>query len=179
MHILIVSQYFWPENFRINDLAQGLIARGHQVSVLTGMPNYPSGRFAKGYGWRGSYHETWQEITIIRMPLLPRGNGRFVALMLNYLSFMITASLLCFWRCRDRYDAILVFQLSPVTVGVPARLFGWAKKIPILFWIQDLWPQSLSATGAVKSPTILRAVDALVRWIYKGCTKILDRKSVV
>lgn len=173
MRILIVSQYFWPENFRINDLAQGLVARGHRVSVLTGMPNYPSGRFAQGYGWRGPYRETWQHINILRVPLTPRGHGRFIALLLNYLSFMVTASLLCLWHCRERYDAILVFQLSPVTVGVPARLLGWARSIPILFWIQDLWPESLSATGAVKSPRILRAVDALVHWIYKGCAKIL------
>jgi glycosyltransferase involved in cell wall biosynthesis len=173
MHILIVSQYFWPENFRINDLAEGLVARGHRVSVLTGLPNYPCGRFAQGYSWRGPYRETRQEMNIIRMPLFPRGNGRFGALILNYLSFMVTATLLCFWRCRDRYDAILVFQLSPVTVGVPARLFGWARKIPILFWIQDLWPDSLSATGAVKSPLILRTMDILVHWIYKGCAKIL------
>jgi colanic acid biosynthesis glycosyl transferase WcaI len=178
MHILIVSQYFWPENFRINDLAQGLVERGHRVSVFTGMPNYPSGKLMPGYSLQGPYSETWNNIRIIRAPLIPRGCGGFWPLVFNYLSFLISSTLFCLWRCRGDYDAILVFEPSPVTVGVPARLLSTVKKIPILFWVQDLWPESLSATGAIKSPAILKAVGHLVRWIYKGCAKILIQSEV-
>ncbi len=173
MRILLVSQYFWPEEFRINDLVQGLVARGHDITVLTGLPNYPSGRFASGFGWAGPYSGAYAGAAVVRVPLLPRRSGGGVALVLNYLSFAFSSCLLGPFRCRGSFDAILVYQPSPVTVGIPARLLGWLKRAPVLFWVQDLWPESLSATGAVRSPVVLGRVGALVRWIYRGCARVL------
>ena len=173
MRILIVTQYFWPETFRINDVVQGLRALGHEVSVLTGKPNYPSGRFFPGYGFFGRSRESYAGAQVIRVPLLPRGGGGGLRLLLNYLSFALLASVLAPWRCRGPLDVILVYEPSPVTVGLPALALKAVKRAPILFWVQDLWPESLSATGAVRTRWVLRAVATLVRFIYRGCDRIL------
>ncbi|MBU1003177.1 MAG: glycosyltransferase family 4 protein [Proteobacteria bacterium] len=175
MNILIVSQYFWPENFRINDLVRGLVTRGHRITVLTGQPNYPSGRLFENYGWNHPREQTFAGARVLRVPLVPRRDGGHLRLILNYLSFMFAASWGVFTRLnsRDRFDAIFVFEPSPVTVGVPAALARWRFKAPILFWVLDLWPESLSATGAISSPWILSLVDRGVRWIYAQCARIL------
>ncbi len=173
MKVLIVSQYFWPENFRINDLAAGLVERGNQVTVLTGIPNYPSGNFFSGYGLFKKTREEYRGVSILRVPLAPRGKGSGVRLALNYLSFAFFASILSPLLCREKFDVIFVFEPSPITVGLPALVLKKLKSIPILFWVQDLWPESLSATGAVKSKSILNGVRKVVCFIYRHCDKIL------
>ncbi|MGH7146379.1 MAG: glycosyltransferase family 4 protein [Nitrospiraceae bacterium] len=173
MKILIVSQYFWPESFRINDLALGLKERGHEVTVLTGMPNYPSGRMFSGYTMFSPTNERFEGIPILRFPLIPRGNGRRWRLALNYVSFALSASLLAPLRCKGPFDSIFVFEPSPVTVGIPALVLKKLTRVPIVFWVQDLWPESLSATGAVRSQRVLRWVAKLVRFIYRRCDCVL------
>lgn len=173
MKVLIVSQYFWPENFRINDLAAGLVERGHAVTVLTGIPNYPAGKFFSGYSWLKKTEEEYQGVRIRRVPLLPRGNGSGMRLACNYLSFAFSACLLAPFRCRGKFDLIFVYEPSPITVGLPAILLKRLKSLPILFWVQDLWPESLAAAGAVRSPRILSLIARLTRFIYQGCDRIL------
>ena len=173
MKVLIVTQYFWPEDFRINDVALGLANRGHEVVVYTGKPNYPGGRFFAGYGFFGRGREHCQGIAVIRVPLIPRGGGGALRLTLNYLSFALFASILAPFRCTGGFDAILVYEPSPVTVGLPAIVLKRLKRAPLLFWVQDLWPESLSATGALRSGWILKAVAQLVRFIYRACDLIL------
>lgn len=173
MHILIVSQYFWPENFRINDLAVGLREKGHDITVLTGIPNYPEGRFFPGYGFLKNNREDYHGVKVIRVPLIPRGNSGGLRLALNYVSYAFFASLLSPFVCRGKFDLIFVCQLSPVTVGLPALVLKRLKRAPIMFWIQDLWPESLSATGAIRSKKVLKIVERLVRFIYSGCDRIL------
>lgn len=173
MRILIVTQYFWPESFRINDLALGLKERGHSVTVLTGQPNYPGGDFFPGYGGFQRSREDFHGVDVIRVPLVRRGRGRGVRLALNYLSFAVSASALGLLRCKGAFDLIFVYEPSPVTVGIPALALKKAKGAPLFFWVQDLWPESLTATGAVRSALILGLVEKLVRFIYAGCDKIL------
>lgn len=173
MKLLIITQYFWPESFRINDLASGLRERGHEVTVLTGYPNYPEGKLYPGYRLFRQANEQWNGIRIIRAPLVPRGNGGALRLAMNYLSFALGASLRACTLGRESFDALLVFQPSPVTCGIPARILKGLTGAPILFWVQDLWPQSLAAVGAVRSPVLLGLVDRLVRWIYAGCDRVL------
>lgn len=173
MRILIVTQYFWPENFRVNDLAQELVARGHRVTVLTGMPNYPSGRLFPGYGWLRPARQTHDGVEIVRIPLVPRGNAGAVRLALNYVSFAVLAAVLGPWRVRGAVDAIFVHEPSPVTVGIPAIAMKRARGAPILFWVLDLWPESVVATGAVRFQPALAMLGALTRWIYRRCDIVL------
>ena len=173
MNILIVTNHFWPENFPINILARGLHDRGHQVTVLTGIPNYPAGKFYPGYGLFQRLVDEHQGIKILHVPLIPRGRGGTLQLFLNYLSSALCASFLATVWCRGAIDLILVYETSPVTVGFPALVLKRLRNIPIMFWVQDLWPESLSATGAVSSGFILGLTGLLVRWIYRGSDLIL------
>ncbi len=174
MKILIITQYFWPEQFRINDLVRLLRARGHEVSVLTGMPNYPSGRLFDGYRWWTKRRDAFEGVPVFRVPLFVRRQGRGWQLALNYLSYVVSACMLGPWLLRGRaFDAILVFAPSPFTVGIPAALLRRIKHAPVLFWVQDLWPESLQAAGGIRSPGILRAVGRMVAWIYRRCDRVL------
>lgn len=154
-------------------LAKGLHDRGHQVTVLTGIPNYPAGKFYPGYGLFQRLVDDYQGIKVIHAPLIPRGNGGTLRLILNYLSYALCASVLAPIRCRGAFDLILVYETSPITVGFPALILKKLRNIPIIFWVQDLWPESLSATGAVSSRFILGLTGLLVRWIYRGSDLIL------
>ena len=173
MRILVLTQYFWPENFRINDVVLGLAERGHEVEVLAGLPNYPTGSFFDGYGIAGPYRETWRGIRLRRVALIPRGNSSGFRLVLNYLSHAISASFAALFYRRDTFDAILVYEPSPVTIGLPARVLKARLGVPLLFWVQDIWPESLSATGMATGRLLLNMVDRVVRWIYSGCDRIL------
>jgi len=173
MNVLLVTQYFWPENFRINDLAQGLRNRGHQVTVYTGKPNYPGGRFFPGYGLFERGNDAFGGVRVIRVPLIPRGSGSGFRLALNYLSFAFCASMMAPFRVYGDFDVILVYEPSPVTVGLPALVLKGIKGIPLLFWVQDLWPESLIAADAVRARWILAGIERLVRFIYRRCDRIL------
>ena len=166
MKILIVSQYFWPENFRVNDLVSELVRRGHEVTVLTGEPNYPDGAIFAAY--RHAPHEfaTYAGARIVRVPLVARGSSN-LRLVLNYLTYAISASVLGAWRLRNQhFDAIFVFQASPVTAALPAVLLRRLKRAPIALWVLDLWPESLTAVGVIGPGRTLRAVAKLVSFIY-------------
>lgn len=148
-------------------------SKGHRITVLTGKPNYPAGIFFPGYGFLRKAKEDYKGAKVIRVPLIRRGNGSGFRLALNYVSFVVFASVLAPFRCRGKFDVILVYEPSPITVGIPALLLKRLKGAPMMFWVQDLWPESLSATGAVRSNWILRIVEKLVRFIYRGCDRIL------
>lgn len=178
MHLLVVSQYFYPESFKITDLVQALQQKGHKVTVFTGLPNYPTGKFFPGYSMLGPYQEVKGGSPIYRSPLIPRGKGGGFRLAVNYLSFAFLASLTIPFRCREKYDAIFVFQTSPVTVGLPAMAMKWARKIPIYFWVQDSWPETLEATGSVKAKPLLFIMGLLVRAIYASCDRILVQSKL-
>lgn len=154
-------------------MAKGLFEKGHKVTVLTGIPNYPEGRFFPGYGFFKNIQQDYCGIRVIRVPLLPRGNGGAFHLALNYISFAFCASLLAPFYCREKFDLIFVFEPSPITVGLPALVLKKLKSAPLMFWVQDLWPESLSATGAVCSEKVLQMVESLVRFVYHGCDRIL------
>lgn len=167
MKILIFSQYFWPENFRINNLAQSLAERGHTVEVLTGKPNYPDGAIFPGYRSRGCDTEDWQGMKIYRVPIVARGNKSGIRLALNYLSFIVSGLLFAPWILRNKkYDVIFVYAPSPIFQSIPASFLGWLKSAPVVLWVQDLWPQSAVATGYVKSPFILKLLEKFVRFTY-------------
>jgi glycosyltransferase involved in cell wall biosynthesis len=173
MRVLIISQYFWPEPFPINDLALGLQERGHEVSALTSIPNYPSGRFYPGYDLFSPLRDSFEGVTIYRMPMMPKGNGNAINMMLYYLSLALSASLLGPLLVGRKIDLIFVYQPSPITVGLPARVMKMLSHAPILFWVQDIWPETLVGTDMVRSPFLLKSVEKLVKFIYAGCDRIL------
>jgi colanic acid biosynthesis glycosyl transferase WcaI len=177
MRLLVVTQYFWPENFRINDLVSDLFRRGHQVTVLTGVPNYPDGHVYPEFILDVSQFIRYEGASVHRVPMLPRGKGG-LRLLLNYLSFAISASTIGVWKLRGQhYDAILAYEPSPITVGLPAVVLRFTKNAPLLFWVQDLWPETLQAVGAVRSPLVLSVVGKLVSFIYKRCDVILAQSK--
>lgn len=173
MRLLVVSQYFWPENFRINELVSNLIKRGHSVTVLTGRPNYPQGEVFEEYRQNAAAFAQYHGAEVLRVPLRPRGKGN-LRLVLNYWSFVFWGSLLGPWLLRGRsFDAIFVFETSPITSALPALLLRRLKRAPLAMWVLDLWPDTLSAVGVVRSPRVLGWVGHLVRFIYKRCDRIL------
>lgn len=169
MNILVVSQHYWPESFRINAVTSQLLSAGHHVSVLTGQPNYPEGRILDGYR---AYGSGWQRhpdgYDIYRVPLIPRGTGGVVRLVLNYLSFLTSACVLGPLALgRHRYDIIFVYASSPLLQAIAGMALKRSTGAALVTWVQDLWPQSLEATGFVRSRWLLRMVESVVRWIYR------------
>lgn len=174
MRVLVVSQYFWPEGFRINEVSKSLVEKGVQVDVLTGKPNYPEGEIFAGYRMGGCQREQYCGANISRVPLIPRGKNSSIRLALNYLSFIVSGLVFGPWLKRGRkYDVIFVYGLSPLMLALPALFLGWLKKVPVVIWVQDLWPQSLSATGYVRNRFILWAVEQVVRFIYRHADLLL------
>ena len=147
MRILVVSQYFWPENFRINDLCQGLIGLGHQVTVLTGKPNYPQGKIFPEYKASPDNFNSYNGIEIVRVPLVPRGKSQ-LSLLLNYISFPVSGILWGYFKLRKRkFDVVLICQLSPIFSAYPGIFFARRKGLPVAMWVLDLWPDSVLTAG--------------------------------
>lgn len=172
--VLLVSQYYWPESFTITAEIARLTSVGFHVTVLTGQPNYPAGRIFPGYRPLSIRRETVQGIEVIRLPLLPRGSGSGLRLLLNYASFILSGLLIAPFLLRGRrFDVIFVFGLSPLLQALPAVLLSRLKGAPMVIWVQDLWPESLSATGFIRNPALLGMVRILVRLIYRNSARIL------
>ena len=142
MKILIVSQYFWPENFRINDLAKELNKKGYNIDILTGQPNYPNGEFYKGYNFSFSTEKKFN-LNIMRVPIIPRGKN-YITLFLNYVSFAFIASFFVLFK-KKKYDRILAINYSPITSVIPAIIAKKKNKAKLFLWVQDLWPESFNA----------------------------------
>ena len=173
MRILVVSQYFWPENFRINDLVAEFRKRGHAVTVLTGKPNYPDGKVFREYRADPNRFASFAGAPIVRVPMISRGRGG-LRLALNYASFALSACLFGPWCLRGQsFDVILVFEPSPVTVGLPAVLLRRLKRAPVAFWVLDQWPETLRAVGVIRSSIVLAGVGRLVTFIYRRCDLLL------
>ena len=174
MRVLVVSQYFWPETFRITEVVHSLHDLGCDVTVLTGQPNYPDGVVTPGYTAASLRTQIHNGLTIHRVPLVPRRHGSALRLALNYLSFVVSATFFGPWLLRgERVDVILVYAVSPIFQVIPAVFLKWIKGAKLVTWVQDLWPDSLAAIGYVRNPRVLRAVEWVVRWIYRHTDLLL------
>lgn len=175
MKLLVVSQYFWPEDFRINELVAALVERGHEVSVLTSIPNYPEGSVFADYEADPASYMHYAGAEIIRVPQMVRGKGK-LRLVANYLSFAASACLLGAWKLRHhRFDAVFVFQTSPVTVGIPGGMLARLNSAPMLMWILDCWPETLKAIGVGSGRAAQAAVGLMVRGIYASADLLLGQ----
>lgn len=169
-HILVVSQYFYPEQFRINDICQEWVKRGFKVTVITGIPNYPEGKYYEGYGISKKRKETWNGIDIIRIPLIPRGKSK-IGLVCNYLSFPVSGFI---WNLLSniKADYVFNFETSPMTQTLIAVWYAQKHKVPCYLYVQDLWPEAVETVTGIHNPFIIKPLDTMVRYIYKHCDKI-------
>jgi glycosyltransferase involved in cell wall biosynthesis len=174
MKVLILSQHYWPESFRINEVAASLQGAGCEVSVLTGQPNYPDGKVFPGYRAFRAGREEHEGYTIHRVPLVPRGGGGALRLVANYLSFLASAVAIGPWLLRGRpFDVVFVYGTSPILQAIAGVAIKRLKGAVLVTWVQDLWPESLEATGFVRNRLILDAVAGVVRWIYRRSDLVL------
>lgn len=177
MKILVVSQYFYPENFRINDIVKGLIERGHSVDVLTSLPNVPGGEFFEGYSWRNRGEKNYEGATVERVGVIKRGNGSPVRWVLNCASFAFNSLFHLPHLKKNGYDVVFVFNNSPVTKILPAKVFSKRCKIPNVVFLLDIWPDSMFSLLKYpedrKDNLFMKATRWVSRWLYKSVDMFL------
>lgn len=170
-HILVISQYFYPEQFRINDICTEWVKRGYQVTVVTGIPNYPQGKFYDGYGYFKKRKETYNGINIIRLPIIPRGHSS-VMMALNYLSFVISGFL---WSkfTSIKADKVFIYEVSPMTQALPGIWYAKRNAISSILYVMDLWPENIEYVGGIKNKKVLGFIGNVVDYIYRNVDLIL------
>lgn len=169
-HILVIAQYFYPEQFRINDICTEWVKRGYKVTVITGIPNYPQGKYYDGYGLFKKRKETYNGIDILRIPLIPRGNNA-IMLALNYFSFVVSGF---FWKVftKIKADYVFIFEVSPMTQALPGVWYARKRKVPCYLYVTDLWPENVEIVAGITNKKILNAIGVMVDFIYKRCDRI-------
>lgn len=169
-HILVISQYFYPEQFRINDICKEWVKRGYQVTVITGIPNYPIGKFYDGYGIFKKNKDIYCGVRIVRLPLIPRGSNS-VMLSMNYLSFVVTGGL---WSLFSKISAdfVFIFEVSPMTQALPGVWYAKKHNIPCYLYVQDLWPDNVEIITGIQNACIIGLLNRMVHYIYKNCNRI-------
>lgn len=170
-HILVISQYFYPEQFRINDICTEWVKRGYKVTVLTGIPNYPKGNFYDGYGLRKKRKEKWNGITIIRIPIIARGHNS-IGLAMNYASFVASGLI---WNILNNIKADLVFtyEVSPMTQALIGVWYAKAKHIPHYIYVTDLWPENVEVITGIHNKHILGCIQKMSDYIYRNSSVVL------
>ena len=170
MNLLVISQYYYPEQFRINDICKEWVKRGHNVTVVTGIPNYPQGKFYKGYSWFKNRKEQKDGVNIIRLPIISRGKN-VIRLVLNYISFVISGFFFAKFT-RKKFDKVFIYEVSPMTQSYVGIWYAKRKKIECNLYVMDLWPESIELATGIKNKTILNFVGKMVDKIYKQCDRI-------
>jgi len=174
LKILIVSQYFWPENFTINQLSKTISSKNNEIEVLTGKPNYPDGKIYDGYKIFRNFKTKWNDLKVFRLPIIPRRKATSLNLFINYLSFVLSGlAVIPFFAWKKKYDVILVYAPSPLTQAIPAIFLSFLTKAPVILWTQDLWPESVIATNHIKSNFIVKLIERIVKFIYSRVDLVL------
>ena len=172
MRVLILTQWYPPEpGLLMQELAQTLLARGNDVTVLTGFPNYPSGALYPGYRIRLSQREILAGVPVVRVPLYPEHSQSGLRRALNYLSFALSSAVFGLWFVR-RPDVLFVYH-PPLTIGIPAFVLSRLWRVPFVYQIQDMWPETLSATGMFDNPRLLDWIGRFALWVYGKAHSIL------
>lgn len=173
-HILLISQYFYPETFRVNDMACEWVKRGYKVTVLTGIPNYPMGKYFDGYDRKHRTREQWNGVNIIRIPLMARGNSsnkliNAAGMAANYFSFINSGKK---WvkskEATDLHaDLVFTFEVSPMTQALIGIWYGKRYNVPTYLYVQDLWPENVETVTGIHNRLIIGPIDRMVDKIYR------------
>lgn len=164
MNILVVCQYYWPDNFLINDICEELVKRGNKVTVLTGLPDYATTKIPKEYKWFKRRKENHDGVEIIRVPIIARHHG-FIFRVFNYLSFFINASLYAHTHKIDA-DVVLSYQTAPVLMVNPAIIFKKKLKIPMFLYVLDIWPDQMKVWNVRENNPIFKLVLKYCKHAY-------------
>ena len=172
-NILIISPLYNPEINRVNDLVEHLLRQNHNITVISPIPNYPQGKYYKGYGIFKKRYEKYKNLKIFRILVWPRRNGSKINLFLNYLSFIIFSIIPALFLSFKKFDLVFINQVSPITIAIPGIIVKKIKKIPLVMWVTDLWPESVKDAGNLKSNFIPNLISPIVSYIYNNCSQIL------
>ena len=167
MNILFITQYYYPDNFLLNDITAELVRMGHRVKVLTGLPDYSTTRIPKEFKWLRRRKENYNGVDIRRVSIIARRSGAIFR-MLNYASFAFSASLYALFSGVDT-DAIFVYAPSPVFQGIPAMIYKRRTRKKSVHYCFDLWPESLKAWNISERSIIFKAVSKISGAVYRDC----------
>lgn len=171
MNILVVSQYYYPEQFRVNDICEELARRGNTVTVLTGLPNYPKGEVYEGYRNGENREQTINGVNVFRCSMQPRKKG-VVNLAINYVTYALNASRMA-KKLQNVFDVVFVYQMSPVTMAFPAITVKKKFGIPIVLYCCDLWPASILDVNIKRDSIVYTMVQRMSSYIYNSCDEII------
>lgn len=172
-NILIITPLFKPEINRINDMVKFFLDKGYSIKVMCPIPNYPRGEYYENYGIFKKRYEKFDNLEIIRIIVWPRKNGSKINIFFNYLSFICFSIIPAIKLSLKKIDIIFVNQVSPITIALPAIIIKRIKKVPLIMWVTDLWPESVREGGNLKSDFLPSIILPIVKFIYKNCDKIL------
>lgn len=165
--VLIVSEVFYPEEFKINELAIDWKNKGYDVDILTMVPSYPSSKIFYGYENRWYQKELWNGMNIYRVKAVTGYKNSLFKKLLKYFAFMLMGSLVSL-KIGKKYDYIFGFQVGPLTAMVPAIILKQFYKKPVTLWIQDIWPDSVYAYGFKKTKILEFFLNSFVKYVYKN-----------
>lgn len=170
--ILVVTQHFWPENFRINDIVEGFLQDGIAVDVLCGLPNYPKGEWFPGYSAAGPFEEEWHSARLYRCKEVPRRGNTSVNIFLNYVSWPWYAAH-ALHRLPGGYDAVFCFNTSPVLMCWPAIRYAKKHHIPFTNYVLDIWPENLYSVLNVKNKALRAIAQGVSDALYKKADRLI------
>lgn len=174
--VLVFTNHYFPEHFKINDLVNWLIEENYEVRVVTGLPNYPNGKIYKGYGlFSKKSFEKRNQLRINRLPLLPRGNGSKAMLIFNYVSFFFSSMLFTLYLLifKKKYEVVIVHHTSPFFIAIPPIIYRFFKSSKNLIWDLDIWPETLSAMKVINNKFIYNIIKFIVKFAYSNYDQIL------
>ncbi len=172
MRILFISQYFYPEQFSNNSIALAMLQRGHEITVVPSVPNYPKGTFFAGYSNKARRIEKWNGIKIHRARTVARGTNS-LRLVLNYLTYPFTAFWVIMQLKPKQYEVSFTSMPSPLTQSIAAILAKWIYRIPCVYWVQDIWPDSAIHILGIKNRWAIKILNSLCGWMYRRADVLL------
>ncbi len=171
--ILIISQHFWPENFRISDIATGFAENDIDADVICGIPNYPNGIVPEGYGFFKNKKQNYNGVNVYRTWEITRKGNSNIRIFLNYISYPFFGFFKVLGFLGKKYDAVFCYETSPVYMIFPGIVYSKLKKVPLTTYVLDLWPENLYSVLNIQNKFFRKIASSTSRWHYKKCDKLI------